>query len=260
MSRKKLDELLALEQRVQQGWGEAKVFEVDAPAGEGQARASETYFATFPYPYMNGKLHLGHTFTITKSEFAVGYQRLKGKQILFPFGFHCTGMPIKAAADKLKREIELYGNPPVFPDESPADGGDNKDKKVHAKQAAKATGAATQWGILTQLGIPQDQIPLFAEANHWLKYFPPFAITDLTRLGCKIDWRRSFITTPVNPFYDSFVRWQFEHLKEKNKIKYGKRFSIYSPKDGQPCMDHDRSKGEGTSLMEPRIFDQSYAE
>jgi leucyl-tRNA synthetase len=42
-------------------------------------------------------------------------------------------------------------------------------------------------------------------------------------LGCKIDWRRSFITTPANPFYDSFVRWQFVHLKEKNKIKFGKR-------------------------------------
>lgn len=37
--------------------------------------------------------------------------------VLFPFGFHCTGMPIKACADKLKREMELYGCPPVFPNE-----------------------------------------------------------------------------------------------------------------------------------------------
>jgi len=27
-------------------------------------------------------------------QFAVGYQRLKGKRCLFPFAFHCTGMPI----------------------------------------------------------------------------------------------------------------------------------------------------------------------
>ena len=33
---------------------------------DGKANADETYFVTFPYPYMNGKLHLGHTFTLTK--------------------------------------------------------------------------------------------------------------------------------------------------------------------------------------------------
>lgn len=39
----------------------------------------------------------------------------------------------------------------------------------------------------------------------------------------QVDWRRSFITTDVNPFYDSFVRWQFITLKERKKIKFGKR-------------------------------------
>lgn len=28
-------------------------------------------------------------------------------------------------------------------------------------------------------------------------------------MGCGVDWRRAFITTDMNPFYDSFVRWQF---------------------------------------------------
>lgn len=54
----------------------------------------------------------------------------------------------------------------------------------------------------------------------------------------------------MNPFYDSFVRWQFLRLKERNKVLFGKRYTIYSEKDGQPCMDHDRSSGEGVGPQE----------
>ena len=34
------------------------------------------------------------------------------------------------------------------------------------------------------------------------------------------------------------------------KIKFGERYTIYSPKDGQPCMDHDRSEGEALGPQE----------
>lgn len=75
-------------------------------------------------------------------------------------------------------------------------------------------------------------------------------IGGITILFLVVDFRRTFITTDVNPFYDSFVRWQFELLKERGKIMYGKRNTIFSPKDGQPCMDHDRSSGEGVGPQE----------
>ena len=68
---------------------------------------------------MNGRLHLGHAFSLTKAEFAAGFKRLRGYNVLFPFGFHCTGMPIQAAANKLKNEIATYGNPPQFPEDAP---------------------------------------------------------------------------------------------------------------------------------------------
>lgn len=101
----------------------------------------EKYFVTFPYPYMNGRLHLGHTFTMSKCEFAVGYQRLKGKKCLFPFGLHCTGMPIKASADKIKRELEDYGFPPNFPPEpteEEVEKLEEKAKEIEIKDKSKS--------------------------------------------------------------------------------------------------------------------------
>ena len=61
------------------------------------------------YPYMNGSLHAGHCFTFSKVEFMTGFARMEGRRALLPQGYHCTGMPIKAAADKLTREVEMFG-------------------------------------------------------------------------------------------------------------------------------------------------------
>ncbi|XP_055972655.1 leucine--tRNA ligase, cytoplasmic isoform X1 [Sorex fumeus] len=255
----KVDFLKKIEKEVQQKWDTEKVFEVNASKLEKKAGKGK-YFVTFPYPYMNGRLHLGHTFSLSKCEFAIGYQRLKGKSCLFPFGLHCTGMPIKACADKLKREIELYGCPPDFPEEEEEEEETNvktedavmkdKAKGKKSKAVAKAGSSKYQWCIMKSLGLSDEEIVKFSEAEHWLDYFPPLAIQDLKRMGLKVDWRRSFITTDVNPYYDSFVRWQFLTLRERNKIKFGKRYTIYSPKDGQPCMDHDRQTGEGVGPQE----------
>uniref|UniRef100_A0A671S017 Leucine--tRNA ligase, cytoplasmic n=1 Tax=Sinocyclocheilus anshuiensis TaxID=1608454 RepID=A0A671S017_9TELE len=243
----KLDFLRKIEEEVQQKWEQEKIFEID-----------NKYFVTFPYPYMNGRLHLGHTFCLSKCEFAMAYQRLKGKHCLFPFGLHCTGMPIKACADKLKREMELYGNPPQFPEE---DDEEEEQKKItdeviimdktkgkKSKAVAKSGSSKFQWDIMKSLGLRDDEIVKFAEAEHWLEYFPPLAVEDLKKMGLKVaDWRRSFITTDVNPFYDSF-------------IKFGKRYTIYSPKDGQPCMDHDRQTGEGVGPQEYTLIKMKIVE
>ena len=51
-------------------------------------------------------LFIGHGFTLAKVEFMARYQRQRGKNVLFPFAFHCTGMPIGAAALRLARELK----------------------------------------------------------------------------------------------------------------------------------------------------------
>ncbi|XP_045459482.1 leucine--tRNA ligase, cytoplasmic [Melitaea cinxia] len=250
----KVEYLQEIEKKVQERWDREKIFEMEAPD---DGKKHEKFMCTFPYPYMNGRLHLGHTFSLSKCEFASRYYRLKGRKVLFPFGFHCTGMPIKACADKLKREMELYGCPPVFPEDKEVEVQEqtdivpkDKSKGKKSKAVAKAGAAKYQWQIMQSIGVPEEEIKEFANESYWLEYFPPLAVADLKRMGIHVDWRRKFITTDANPFYDSFVRWQFNHLKERKKIMYGKRYTIFSPLDKQPCMDHDRSTGEGAGPQE----------
>lgn len=252
----KVEYLQKIEQDIQAKWEADKVYEENAPA-EPRTSENDKFLATFPFPYMNGRLHLGHTFSLSKCEFAVRYNRLLGKKVLFPFGFHCTGMPIKACADKLKREMEVYGYPPIFKEEieeitEAVDDIIMKDKSKgkKSKAVAKTGNAKYQWQIMQSMGLKDEEIKNFADANYWLDYFPPLAVEDLKSIGLHIDWRRTFITTDANPFFDSFVKWQFLHLKSRNKIAYGKRYTIFSPKDNQPCMDHDRSSGEGVGPQE----------
>ena len=212
-STKRRDFLTSLEASVQQSWSEAEVYRAEPDP------ARPKFFVTFPYPYMNGLLHLGHAFSASKCEFAARFQRLMGKNTLLPFGFHCTGMPIPACADKLRKEL-----------------------------ADNAPGRQTF--ALKEMGIADEELPKFIDPAYWLSYFPPRAIEDLKSLGVAADWRRSFITTDVNPYYDSFVRWQFETLRREDKIHFGKKHTVYCAKDGQPCADHDRASGEGVGPQE----------
>ena len=216
---------------------------------------------------MNGTLHAGHSFTVSKVEFTAGFARLTGKRVLFPLGFHCTGMPIKACADKLVEDVKKFGQnfEKYHEDEdepepngvpiAPTQGVKIKDditkfKSKKGKQAAKTVKANYQFQTMQAMGIPTEEIHKFSDASYWLEYFPPLCEQDLIEFGARIDWRRKFVTTDANPYYAAFVRWQMNRLHEMKKILYGKRYTIYSPKDGQPCMDHDRTKGEGIGPTE----------
>ena len=126
----------------------------------------------------------------------------------------------------------------------------NVDKAKKGKLNAKSTGLTYQFQIMESIGVPRSEIKKFADPLYWLKYFPPIAQQDLKAFGAKVDWRRSFLTTDANPYYDAFVRWQVNKLHKLGYIKFGERYTIYSPKDGQPCMDHDRSSGEGVGPQE----------
>ena len=237
---KRLSHLRQIEIERQKIWKENKVFESDAEENwkdkyNLEQKNAKKFLITFPYPYMNGRLHLGHGFSLSKCEFQSRYQRLKGKNVLFPFGFHCTGMPIAAASKRVQNEFKE--NPDII-------------KQIKEHKLKKTKKEMTQVEILKEVGVADEDLQKFENPDFWLQYFPPYAQSDLEKLGANIDFRRSFITTDKQKYYDKFIEWHMLKLKEHNFIDFGKRNAIFSIREDQPCADHDRSCGEGLGPQE----------
>ncbi|KAM7222806.1 leucyl-tRNA synthetase, class Ia, archaeal/eukaryotic cytosolic [Rhypophila decipiens] len=263
----KRDALHSVEKKYQKIWEEERVFEADAPSCTEYPPESLTpdelalkvpkFFGTMAYPYVNGTPHL--------DGFAARVARALGKKTLYPQGYHATGMPIKACSDKLVNEIAMFGKnfegwaeSDDLEDTASTSAAQARPKEditkfsntKKGKAALKSSKAKYQFQVMLSLGIPREEIHKFADAKYWLDFFPQLWRQHLTDFGCGIDWRRSFITTDVNEYYDSFVRWQMRRLRDLGKIRFGKRYTVYSPKDGQPCLDHDRASGEGVLAQE----------
>ena len=207
-----LKEAKYIESKWQDKWKEARIFEAEPKEGK------KKFFVNFPYPYMNGYMHLGHAYTLLRLDVFARYKRMKGYNVLFPFAFHCTGSPIVSAADRIK---------------------ENDPKQIE---------------IMKSMGIPNDMIPKFADPVYWTEYFPDEYIKDITRFGCAIDWRRSFITTSLNPIYNKFIEWQFRKLKKKDYVVIGEHPVVWCTKCNSPVSDHARIKGEGETPSEMTLL------
>jgi leucyl-tRNA synthetase len=240
----KRDELASDEERIQAEWDvdPMKCFsaltEIPGP-GKG-----ELY--TFPYPYSNGELHLGHGFTSVFYDVMARYARLRGIPVAQSFSYHLTGMPIVAAAYRLEKEFESY------------DSGNTSGLTERTDD-----GKVTQYTAMLMMGISEEDIRNFVDPNYWADYFPEVSKTVVRRFGIASNNAKSFITTEKNPYYDAFARWHFQKLYEKKHLVFGKRHSLFSVQDNQPCLGHERSEGEDAApakftLIKFRLLIQDY--
>lgn len=201
-------DVLQLQEKWINKWNDTKVFE-GVPD-----KSKPKFFCTFPYPYVNSRLHIGHLYTLMRVEALARYKRLKGFNVLFSQGWHATGSPIISAAKRVQEREE------------------------------------TQLKLLKDLGIIDKEIKKFEDPKYWVEYFVPYAEKDFKGMGISVDWRRSFVTTSLNLWYDKFIKWQFNKLKSKNYVIKGKFPVVWCTKCRNAVTDHSRVEGEGETAQE----------
>jgi len=62
----------------------------------------DVYSIDTPPPTVSGKMHIGHAFSYTQQDIIARYQRLRGKNIFYPFGTDDNGLPTERLVEKMK--------------------------------------------------------------------------------------------------------------------------------------------------------------
>ncbi|MGA2875703.1 MAG: leucine--tRNA ligase, partial [Nitrososphaerales archaeon] len=199
----------SIEDKWMERWEKQRVSESDPDPGR------EKKLVTFPFPYMNGPLHIGHAFTSVRVDVYARYKRMQGYDVLFPWAWHWTGQPIVAAAERLSNGDEAMLKEFVEID-----------------------------------GISKQDIHKFYDPKYMAKYYTDSGRGALKRIALSIDWRREFHTTDLEPSFNKFVIWQYNKLRQKGYVTQGTHPVVWCPRDQSPTGDHDRVQGEGVTWEE----------
>ena len=78
----------------QELWEREGVYRFD-PQAPGEVFSVDT-----PPPTVSGSLHVGHVFSYTQAECIVRFQRMRGRNVFYPFGFDDNGLPTERLAEK----------------------------------------------------------------------------------------------------------------------------------------------------------------
>jgi leucyl-tRNA synthetase len=172
----------------------------------------EKFYLNVAFPYPSGAMHVGHGRTYIVPDIVARYQRMRGKQVLFPMGFHVTGAPVvgisKRIANKDEKTIRLYRD---------------------------------------LYRVPQNVLDSFTDPLTIVRHFAAEYQRVMTACGLSIDWRRRFIT--VDPAYSKFIEWQWKHLYEAGHVIKGAHPVRFCTVDDNPVGDHDLLDGDKAEVI-----------
>jgi leucyl-tRNA synthetase len=202
-----MSQMKQIEKKWQKKWENARIFEADPDPKR------KKMLVTFPYPYMNGPLHVGHTFTATRVDAYARFKRMQGYNVLWPWAWHWTGQPLLGASERVAKGDEAYIR------------------------------------VLREVdGVPETELKKFVDPFYMAQYYTDEGRKIVKRIGFSVDWRREFTT--IMPAYQRFITWQYLNLRDKGYVTRGTHPVVWCPKDQSPTGDHDRQVGEGVTPEE----------
>ena len=188
-----------IEKKWQKVWDDAKVYEPEPNDKRGAMVINA-------FPYVNAPLHIGHFRSYGTAETYSRYLRMKGFNVLFPFGFHATGTPITSFARRIA----------------------NKDQDLIDE-------------LEKIYNIPHEAVVKMDDPAYIASYMIERQEQILRLTGLGIDWRRRFTT--VDPLFSKMVEWQFHKLHEKGYLVKGTHPVAWCPAENHAVGEND-TKGD----------------
>jgi valyl-tRNA synthetase len=78
-------------------WDEQGIYRFDATS------TKPVYSIDTPPPTVSGNLHIGHLFSYTHADALARYQRMRGREVFYPFGFDDNGLPTERFIEQTHR-------------------------------------------------------------------------------------------------------------------------------------------------------------
>ncbi|MGA1848957.1 MAG: leucine--tRNA ligase, partial [Thermoplasmatota archaeon] len=201
-----------IEKKWQQKWAAVDAFR---PKGPG-ADTGKKFFLIFAYPGISGYLHVGHMRGFTYADVITRYKRVTGHDVLFPVGFHASGIPAISLAKRIER----------------------KDEKTI--------------DYMIRNGCPGDRVEELGDVDKLIDFFSNVYIEDYwKRFGFGMDFTRCMTT--VSPGYNRFITWQFRKLSEKGLLITKPHYAPFCPRCGPVAVDTsmtDISQGGNAEVLE----------
>ena len=89
------------EPALQAQWREKHIYRFHPP-GEEAASERPIYSIDTPPPTVSGKLHLGHVYSYSHTDFIARFWRMRGYNVFYPMGFDDNGLPTERLVERLE--------------------------------------------------------------------------------------------------------------------------------------------------------------